>query len=450
MKNKLCLLIILGLLLSYSLVAQNKETTPEERVFSLSSIWKELHYSFAFPENLKSANIDSLYTEYLAKVIAAETRFDYFRVLNSFMAHFNEPHTRIYTNQRPDDYPPLRVTNIGKNIIVDAISKPFAEKLPIGSEILEIDKKPVLEFLKDSIYPYIAASTSHWKFEKAVTEMLCGKPETIMRITYKPPKGKIQEIEMVRDYNTKQSKDEFVTLTTSTLPLDIQYLKDNIAYIRLSSCLQQYKNMVDSVFTASLPELRKAKGLILDLRGNRGGSDVIWHNIAYHLIPETKFDHKGKWLSKKYIASYKMWGKYDPQLKDYFNGTAMQEIMHAPYMSEINDSLKLHQPLIVISGKHVASAAEDFLLVLKETKRATIVGGPSVGCIGEPMFIPLLNDFGVMICAKKYVNPDGSQPNLTGILPDIQVEPSYAAYLEGRDNVLEQAIKELDRIMLSF
>jgi C-terminal processing protease CtpA/Prc len=448
MKIIIILSIIAGLLLPGGLVAQDKEITPEERIFSLSSIWKELHYSFAFPENLKEANIDSLYIDYLPKIIAAKNRFDYFRVLNAFMAHFNEPHTRIYTNQRPDDYPPLKVTNIGENIIVDAISQSLVEKVPLGSELLEVDNIPVMTFLKDSIYPYIAATTPHWKFEKAITEMLYGKPETVMNITYKTPKGKIQTIEMVRDYNTKETKDEFVTLdSSSTPPLDIQFLKNDIAYIRLSSCLWQYKNIVDSIFTSSLPRLRKTKGLIIDLRGNRGGSDEIWHNIAYHLIPESEFDTNGKWLSKKYIATYKMWGQYDLQLKDYLNGTAMQEIMHSPYISEINDSLKLHQPLLVISGKHVASAAEDFLLVLKETKRATIIGGPSVGCIGEPMLIPLLNDFGVMICAKKYINPDGSQPNLTGILPDIPVEQSYSAYLKGKDNVLEQAIKELNKII---
>jgi C-terminal processing protease CtpA/Prc len=435
----------IGLSVSTNLIAQDQEPTPEEKIFSLSSIWKELSYSFAFPENLKSANIDSLYMAYLPKVFDTKDRFEYFCVLNAFMAHFNEPHTRIYTNHRPDDCPPLKVTNIGENIIVDAISKSFAEKVPVGSEILKIDNKPVMQFLEDSIYPYIAATTPHWKFEKAVTEMLYGKPQTAMLITVKTPNGKIQEQEMVRDYNSKDIKDEFITLTPATPPFNIQLLEDNIGYIQLSSCLWQYKNLVDSVFNASLHKLRNSKGLIVDLRGNRGGSDEIWYNIACHLIPDSIFETNGKWLSKKHIASYRMWGEHDPRLKDYFNGTAMQEIIHLPYTNHINDSLKLLQPLVVISGKHVASAAEDFLLVLKETKRATIVGGPSVGCIGEPMVIPLLNDFGVMICAKKYVNPDGSQPNLTGILPDVPVAQSYSAYLKGRDNVLEQALIELNK-----
>jgi C-terminal processing protease CtpA/Prc len=384
---------------------------------------------------------------YLPKVFDAKTRFDYFRVLNSFMAHFNDPHTRIYTNRRPDDCPPLRVINIGEHIIVDAISKPFAEKVPVGSEVLKIDNQPVRKFLEDSIYPYIAATTSHWKFEKAVTEMLYGRPQTTMLITVKTPDGKIQEQEMVRDYNSKDVKDELITLTPDVPPFHIQLLENNIGYIQLSSCLWQYKNLVDSVFNASLHKLRSSEGLIIDLRGNRGGSDEVWHNIACHLIPDSEFGTNGKWLSKKYIASYRMLGQYDPRLRDYFNGTAMQEIIHPPYTNDINDSLKLLQPLVVISGKHVGSAAEDFLLVLKDTKRATIVGGPSIGCIGEPMLIPLLNDFGVMICAKKYINPDGSQPNLTGILPDVPVEQSYSAYLKGKDNVLEQALKELNRKM---
>lgn len=81
---------------------------------------------------------------------------------------------------------------------------------------------------------------------------------------------------------------------------------------------------------------------------------------------------------------------------------------------------------------------------MKEQKRGIIIGEPSVGCVGEPMFIPLTNNYELMFCSKKYINVDGSQPNDTGILPDIEVRNSYESYyIQGIDNILDRGIQEL-------
>lgn len=426
------------------LPAQEKMPNHNERIYSLSLIWKEMHYSFAFPETLQQVNIDSLYMTYLPKVEQAKSNFEYFRVLSSFMAHFNEAHTRIYTSNRPDDVPPLKTINFDKKILISNIAKSMVDKVPLGSEIIKINKIPVLEYIRDSVYQYISAATPHWKFDKSVNEMLYGKPYSKVMITIITPKGKEKEIEMIRNYNSNGLK-EIMADTTVVPSINIKIINRNIGYIQLTSFAGQYLNTIDSVFNSWLPRLKRCKGLIIDLRGNRGGTDQAWENIAFHLINKPQFKDQGKWFSRKYITSYKMWGEYDPRFKDYYFDKAMEEIKHQPYTNKLNDSLKLHQPLIVISGQYVGSAAEDLLTLIKETERAVVVGEPSVGCMGEPMFITLPGDFGVMICAKKYVNPDGTQPNNTGILPDIEVKRDYNAYLKGRDNVLESAIQELGK-----
>ena len=52
-----------------------------------------------------------------------------------------------------------------------------------------------------------------------------------------------------------------------------------------------------------------------------------------------------------------------------------------------------------------------------------------------------------MICTKKFVVNDGTQPIDKGILPDITVEMTYKDYLKNRDTVLERAIKELGKLI---
>lgn len=429
------------------LPAQEKMPNHEERIYSLSLIWKEMHSSFAFPETLHQVNIDSLFMAYLPKVEQTKSNYEYYRVLSSFMAHFNEAHTRIYTSHRPDDVPPLKTINFEKKILISNIAKSMVDKVPLGSEIIKINQIPVLEYIRDSVYQYISAANPHWKFDKSVSEMFYGKPHSKVKITVITPKEKEKEVEMIRNYNFNGLKE--IMADTTTLPtINIKIINRNIGYIQLTSFAGQYLDTINTVFNSYYPQLKRCKGLIIDLRGNRGGTDQAWENIAYHLFSKSQFQiDQGKWFCRKHITTYKMWGEYDSRFKEYYLDKAMEEINHQPYINKLNDSLKLHQPLIIISGQYVGSAAEDFLTLIKETGRAVVVGEPSVGCMGEPMFVTLPGDFAVMICAKKYVNPDGTQPNKTGILPDIEVKRDYNAYLNGRDNVLERAIEELWKLI---
>jgi len=446
MTKKIFLTITLAacLMPTNRLTAENKLPNREERIYSLSLIWKEMLYNFAFPEELQQVNIDSLYMAYIPKMEQVKSEYEYYRILCSFMAHFNDAHTRILVNPRPDDTPPLTATNFGEKIIINGIAKQFANKIPLKSEILKINHIPVITYLTDSIYPYITASTPQWKLDKAVTEMFYGEPQSTVTLTIKTPTGKEKDVEMIRKYNSSATKVPMLK-DKQVLPINIRIIDNNIGYIQLTSFLNQYLDTINTTFNNWLPELRKCKGLIIDIRGNRGGTDEAWNNLAFHLIQESQFQEKGKWFSRINNACYKNWGQNNPQLKDFYLGTAMVEIQQPPYTNELNDSLKLNQPLIIISGQMVASASESFLETMKGNRQMLVVGEPSVGALSEPTLFLLPGDLEAMICVKKYVTPEGLQPNETGILPDIEVKRDYNAYLQGKDNILDKAIEELQK-----
>ncbi|MDR2971405.1 MAG: peptidase S41 [Bacteroidales bacterium] len=438
MKRKILIpIIVIFSLLLETVTAQDNMSSREQRIYDLSLIWQEMKYNFVCAETFQQVNIDSLYLAYLPKVEQVTNRHEYFRVLNAFMAHFNEGHTFIYAEEHPDAPPPVEVINFDEKIIVSNIAKSMADKVPIGSEIIKVNHIPVIDFLKDSISPYIAASNSHWKFDKSVNAILYGVPQSAVKIIVKTPEGKENEIEMIRGI-----KEEMVNTTTFS-PINIKIINEDIGYIHLASCFLQYVNEIDSVILSWVPQLRDCKGLIIDIRGNRGGGSRAWMMVAACLTES--INNLGTYYSRKHVPAYKKWGENIPQYKDYYLGTVMEEIKHPPIKTNIPDSLQLHQPLIIISGPFVASASESFLALMKETGRATVIGTPSVGVLTEPMSIPLSEDFEARIAIIKYINPDGTDSNLTGILPDIEVKPNYDAYLKGQDNVLERAIEELQK-----
>jgi C-terminal processing protease CtpA/Prc len=270
MKRQILISILVILpLLSGVVMAQGNMSSREQRIYDLSLIWQEMKYNFVNAETFQQVDIDSLYLAYLPKVEQAASRYEYFRVLSSFMAHFNEGHTSIYTANRPDALPPTEIIHIDGKIIVSNIAKSIADKVPVGSEIIKVNYIPVIDFLQDSIFPYIAASNLHWKFDKAVNEMLYGVPGSTVMITVITPERKENEVEL-----TRGTKEEMVNTTTSS-PINIKIINDDIGYIHLASCLLQYVDEIDSVFISWAPRLKGCKGLIIDIRENRGA--VVAH-----------------------------------------------------------------------------------------------------------------------------------------------------------------------------
>ena len=226
-------LLALGITFPLNIYSQNNLPNKEERIYSLSMIWKEIEYNFAFPSYIQRHELDSLYLEYLPKVENVKDEYEYYRILSSFMANMNEAHTRIIPPQKlPYDMPPIITSNIGKNIYVKNIDRKILKSIPLKSEITAVNGIPVMDFLIDSVYQYIGASTAHWKFDKAVIEMLYGKINSKVHLSIKTPKGEKKDIELTR--NHLQNKKEIIMAdTTYTAPMTIKYLKNSIAYIHL-------------------------------------------------------------------------------------------------------------------------------------------------------------------------------------------------------------------------
>lgn len=65
------------------------DTILSERIYILSSIWKEISNKFAFPEKFKETNPDSLYRCYLTKVLNAENEQEFSDLMTQLTAHFD-------------------------------------------------------------------------------------------------------------------------------------------------------------------------------------------------------------------------------------------------------------------------------------------------------------------------------------------------------------------------
>ncbi|MDR3236586.1 MAG: hypothetical protein LBT48_07705 [Prevotellaceae bacterium] len=448
---------------------KTQSLTKQEKVYALSVLWKELHYNFAFPERLQQVNIDSLYLAYIPKIEQAEN-YDYYRTLQAFLSHFNDGHTTLFDHLGRDfsqyDVPKLSVQVFGEKIIIENMAESMADKLPIGSEITHIQHIPVAEYMRDSIFPYIAAAPNN-KLSFGAWVVLFGKPNSLLHITVKTIEGTQSEAQLIRNiWATEEEKREkwahpFNSNSNDYLPINIEIKQENIGYIQLNTFAPaSVIDTINAVFDQMLPQLRQCKGLIIDIRNNGGGSERAWFNIVHHLVLTDTFT-EGVSFAREHSAERKAKGQacdsilmkligatfHDTPYVDYYKGTVMNETFSYSFSNPVPDSLKLRQPLVILSGSGVASAAEGFLLVMKEAKRGIIMGEPSKNSFGQPLFIQLPGDVVAMINASHIKSVDGTDFSQTGIPPDITVPMDVKAYLEGRDNVLERAIEELQKMI---
>jgi carboxyl-terminal processing protease len=170
-----------------------------------------------------------------------------------------------------------------------------------------------------------------------------------------------------------------------------------------------------------LDQLRSHKALILDLRGNPGGSvDFLSHFLG------GMFDHEVK------IAD-----------RVRRNGSK-------PLITKSRGADTFSGKLVVLIDSESSSASEIFARVVQLEKRGTVIGDQSSGSVMESALYPhetgmmVMAFYAASITAADLIMSDGKSLEHVGVVPDVRVIPTAADLAAGRDPVLAQAARLID------
>jgi carboxyl-terminal processing protease len=231
-----------------------------------------------------------------------------------------------------------------------------------------------------------------------VSKLLKGPIGTLVKITVKKPNGIIQEISLKRGLVAKNDtflkscviKKNKVTYGLISFPRFYNDVDDELA-----------RNTVDD-FATELQILKRegAKGLILDMRNNKGG-DL-----------ENAVKIVGNFVTKNPIAQFKSREQ---------NLTTLE-----------SENLKRNwdRNIIIIVNKKTSSEAEMIISAFKEHNIGIVVGEETKGNGTNQEFISL-NDFRVnkqetadlgalVFSSKKFYKLNGKSVQKNGIIPDIE------------------------------
>lgn len=202
-----------------------------------------------------------------------------------------------------------------------------------------------------------------------------------------------------------------------TPTVSYEMLDDDMAYIEII----EFDDVTVDQFADALATMKGSgmKGLILDLRGNPGGSLTSVVDIARMMLPEGMIVY-----------------------------TEDKNGRRSEYTCD--GSRELEVPLVVLVDMNSASAAEILSGAIQDYGIGTLVGTTTFGKGIVQQVIPFEDGSAVKLTISSYFTPNGRNIHGTGIEPDVVCEFDGEAYYysdDPVDNQLEKAKEVLSGMM---
>lgn len=194
---------------------------------------------------------------------------------------------------------------------------------------------------------------------------------------------------------------------------------DRVAYLRVQSFA---KPEFEAEALDLLRSFEKSPALILDLRGNQGGSTPL--RLAKALLGR---NYDAFWVESSTLGP--------PRRPSPWGSVGM--------LFSVHPGTAFRGKLLVLIDEATSSAGEDLAMPLKAFHRATFLGTATWGSTGQALEHTWPNGMHLRVGARRQRMPDGAPFEGVGILPDLEVETFPDDLRAGRDPVLERALVQL-------
>lgn len=99
--------------------------------------------------------------------------------------------------------------------------------------------------------------------------------------------------------------------------------------------------------------------------------------------------------------------------------------------------------IVLLVNENTQSMAELFVMLMQSNNNVTTIGSPTAGADGDVVEVMLPFKFKTYITGTGVLYPDGSKTQNRGVRIDIPVHETLEGILQGRDEILEAALKML-------
>ena len=402
-----------------------------ERAWVASKLYSSIQTYFAHWEAVPNLDLDGAYREYLQKAMTTDNRLQFDLASMEFIARLKNGHSDFYDNwlyQHEGEPVGFVARKVQDKWIV---TQSRIESLDVGDVIKALDDRPAHDFFRD-LTRYISASDETAR-EYSIFYYPFLFPESF-KITLENGK----QVRIDRKHQKLRSE--------SAPAFQARMLEGEIGYLLIPTFGTAE---VEEQAVAFLKAHTAMHGLIIDVRLNRGG------NTPNKLIRALMDRSSRNWnestsLSIGLFAAYAQVASkaseygLDAEAKTYMG--AFQDYFSRPRFvttgSLVQPDHPIYKgPLAVLVGEDCESACEDFLMPLKTTGRAAIIGQKTMGTSGQPFLYDFANGMVIRISSKRMYFPDGTQFEGVGIMPDVEINRTIADWKSGKDPELDRALQ---------
>ena len=361
-------------------------------------------------------NLDAREHEAEERIRNAKSYGEAFAAIAWTLDALNDSHTFFLPPPRPYNVENgWEMTFVGEKCFVTAV-KP-------GSDAEKKDMKPGDQVL--SIEGFQPVRANFWKVEYILNALA---PRAGMRFVLASPGAQPRQVDVMAEVKRLKRVEDFTghgdgsdiweTIRRSENYAHTQEWRwietsDDVMVLKIPSFFAK-----DSQIDSELGRARKHKSLILDLRGNPGGSEDVLTQLLGGMFKQdvTLATRVGRKARKPVIAK----GRGDHA----FDGK-----------------------LMVLIDSHSASCSELFARAVQIENRGVIIGDKSAGAVMEARLYPehlgidTMSFYAVQITASNLLMGDGNSLEHSGVTPDVSVLPTAEDLANDRDPQMAEAFK---------
>lgn len=237
--------------------------------------------------------------------------------------------------------------------------------------------------------------------------------EIVSRV--KGEEGTTVHLTIVREGETDYLEFDVERRRIESPTVNYEMYDNGVGYIQIT----EFDEVTTDQFTEALAVIKGsgAKGLILDLRSNPGGSLPVVVDIARSILPKGLI-----------VYTEDKYGKREEYTCDGKN--------------------ELDIPMVVLINGNSASASEILAGAIKDYGKGTLIGTTTFGKGIVQRVLPLTDGTALKLTISSYYTPKGNNIHGIGIDPDIECEFDSEAYYERDvDNQLECAKQEIGKMI---
>jgi carboxyl-terminal processing protease len=386
------------------------------RARAFDFVWQTINERYHDPK-LNGVDWKAVGARYRPLALGAKDDDAFWDTLDRMTGELHDSHTRVDSPERVElrrrdesislgfGFIPLE----GKLVVssVNSESDAWWSGVRPGMVVVSIDKEPAATAYARLLSETRFDSTERSRHFRVLRRLLAGPEGTKVAFTFERGDGSRLEANV--------SRRKF----TSRASASHRVLPSGFGYLRVT----QWTLGVTSRMVAGLDEMRDAPGLIIDLRGNPGGS--------VHIV---------NMLLSEFFTGRTELGRTTTR-----TGRPVSMLFGAVEIIKLNNVIDGNPkayagPVAILVNAGSASGSELFAGAMQAAKRATIVGETTCGCLLGFLGYANIPGGGELAYSEVgFILGNGKRIEGEGVVPDHQVAPSLNDLIVSRDRVLEAA-----------